>query len=187
MKKIFLFLLICIVLSVPTLAAIANDEPEQQSSSLNINALNSRIITKNSFLPEYQDPILDKKDQPGIVMILFKIFFQLVFVLALIYLCILAIRRFMNNKTLNAPYHKMIKILESHYFSQKQALHLIDIGGKIMLIGANENTMTLLTEISDEDTKEAIISKTSVKSETGFNKYLNRFITDLDDSDDVKK
>lgn len=48
----------------------------------------------------------------------------------------------------------LIRVVESRNLAQNQVLHLVEVGGKLLLVGATGSQLTALTEITDGETVE---------------------------------
>jgi flagellar protein FliO/FliZ len=66
------------------------------------------------------------------------------------------IRFFFKNKTYLFPSAKCINILATNPLSPNKYLQIIEIGNRILLIGVTDNSINLLSEITDKDSIDLI-------------------------------
>lgn len=102
---------------------------------------------------------------------------KLLVVLGVLYLSLRALR-YLNRKsratgTLDSP----IKMLHSTTLAQHQNLYLVEIAGRVLLLGGTSNQLGLLTEISDPEGL-ALLQASSVPAAPGmsFSGYLERLL-----------
>lgn len=98
---------------------------------------------------------------------------QIVIFFAVVVFVIYLVRYLIQTKFKHRAKTHCITILESHPLSKGQALHLIDIGGRILLVGSSHQALSLLTEITDKETKTQILQNASQNQ--GFQHYLSQF------------
>jgi flagellar biogenesis protein FliO len=101
----------------------------------------------------------------------------LILIIILIYIVIFALKFFLSKRSsignLISPY--FIKILESAYLAPHASIHIIEIGRRIFVIGVSERTISLITEITDEETISKILESKS--SQISFQKHFRSFIS----------
>lgn len=185
-----ILILVC-VLGISPVFSAENIPSATATSPINIAHLNQKIaqsqttnFPKSSFLPKYKES--NSQQQPNLKISVLGVFLQLIVVLGIIYLIVLLVRYFLNNKSSQNTSNKIVKVIESHYLTPKQALHIVEIGSKIFILGASDHAFSNLSEITDSETKEFILTQTYAK-EKKFSKYLKYFLkedsetqTDLD-------
>ena len=71
---------------------------------------------------------------------------KLAFVLALIYGCMFLLRRWPAGWLTASK--KRVALLETTRLSPRQALHLVQVGDRTLLVGATDQAVTLLTEVA---------------------------------------
>jgi flagellar protein FliO/FliZ len=77
----------------------------------------------------------------------------LAMVVGLIYGVFWLLRRGARMKT---PENEMIRILGSRSLAGNRALHLVEVGHSVYLVGAAENGVNLVAEVKDQETLDAI-------------------------------
>ncbi len=94
----------------------------------------------------YQDPASTSLPNP--VFAFLRSLVSLVFILALVYLSIYGLKMFMSKKP-GFTFSSGIKVLESTFLSQNKSLHLVEVGGEMLLLGVTDGGMSVLKEIKD--------------------------------------
>jgi len=83
----------------------------------------------------------------------------------------------------------LITIISSKSISAGKALHIVEIGNHVMVIGAAENSVSALLEVTDKETIDNIkLHKAEVKrpTENSFQQYLvNMFFKGKGNKDDI--
>ncbi|MBF0201802.1 MAG: flagellar biosynthetic protein FliO [Desulfamplus sp.] len=74
---------------------------------------------------------------------------MLVFVIALMLLCLYLLKRFSAFKFIH-PDQELIKILAVHHFSPREKLVVVDVMGKKLLLGATAHNITTLSQIEGD-------------------------------------
>jgi flagellar biogenesis protein FliO len=82
--------------------------------------------------------------------IVVAVFFRLVLVIALIYLCFGAYRWLQNKKSLVQP-RKRLSVIETVRLSPRQAIHIIRVDKTEYLVSATDQSLNLLSEIQETD------------------------------------
>lgn len=85
-----------------------------------------------------------------------KVFLNLGLVILLIYTILSVARRFKLG-TFGQP-NKQLTLLETLYLAPKQKIHLVRIGKKVLLIGATDDHLNVLTEEIDLDHTETTLT-----------------------------
>lgn len=104
----------------------------------------------------YQDPAPTTLPNPVYAFI--RSIGSLVFILALVYLSIYGLKVFMNKKP-GFAFSSNIHVLESVFLSSNKSLHLVEIGGEVLLLGVTEGNMSVLKEISDPQSLKSLRAK----------------------------
>jgi flagellar protein FliO/FliZ len=73
------------------------------------------------------------------------VLFKLGVVIGLIYISLYLLRRWRG--ALPGARTRRLSILETTPLTPRQALHLVQVGGRVLLIGATDQNLTMLTEI----------------------------------------
>lgn len=107
----------------------------------------------DSFLPEYDAKTNsffdDTSDERPLWQVSGLLVLKLAFVIGLAYLAIAGLSWLQKSKTSTMTSVSTIRILETTNLGPNQALHLIIVGGKTLLVGATEHQLCVLTELPD--------------------------------------
>ncbi len=133
MKKI-LFITILLLLSEPILSS----GQVTDSSSVGESAAEQR----------WND--IQKSNEVSFVGALAKGIGALLLILLLIYGFVWMLRFFMNKKSFGNPTSEHIRLLSTTYIAPKKSVALLQVYEKAILIGVSEDSITTLTELSDE-------------------------------------
>ena len=79
-------------------------------------------------------------------------------VIAIIYVVFYLLKRASGGRFENSP---MIRVLGSHGLPGNKALHLVEVGRQVFLIGVGDNSITLVSEISDQESLDELRLKAS--------------------------
>jgi len=102
-----------------------------------------------------------------------KVFFMLVLVVAIILFSVWLLKKVTPqfNRSSNSG---MIKILSTFWLGPKKALYLIQVAGKIMLIGVTDQSISLISEFSDpEEAHNVLTAMEEKRSEPAFANLLS--------------
>lgn len=69
-------------------------------------------------------------------------------VLGLAYACLFALRRW-QGQPFGAAGRRHLAVVETVRLSPRQALHLVRVGGQVVLVGATDQSLSLLTDVPD--------------------------------------
>ena len=108
----------------------------------------------------------------AIGMSIFKMLSALVVVLVCIYAGIFLLRKFLNRRYNAAGGERILQVMETAYVGQKKTVSLVRVAQKSVLIGVTDNNISVLTELSEEETA-ALAENTAADGEAeGFNRIL---------------
>ncbi len=79
-------------------------------------------------------------------------------VIAIIYVVFYLLKRASGGRFENSP---MIRVLGSHGLPGNKALHLVEVGRQVFLIGVGDDSITLVSEISDQESLDELRLKAS--------------------------
>lgn len=100
----------------------------------------------------------ESEESPDANSSLLKALMQLVIALFVIVIVIVAViwimRVLLFRRGMLKP--EVLKILGQTHLSPKQSIFLVEMPGRILIIGATQNNISLLTEVKDEETIETI-------------------------------
>lgn len=129
-------------------AAAATDEtklliPDSSAAARDANAADA---TAPAAAPAVTAPGVDTWDFVRMILVL-------ALVVGLIYGVFWLLRR---GARLKAPENEMIRVLGSRGLAGNRALHLVEVGRSIYLVGSAENGVNLVAEVKDQETIDAI-------------------------------
>lgn len=132
---IFLCLLISAFILCMEPAAIAEAAPESATGS-------------GGYLSSYQEPAAQPQQSSwwSTLAYLFSLLVVFAFVVLVAYLA----SRFLGSKFGQINANKSSKILENLPLGTNRAISVVEIAGKVMVLGVTEHNITLLDEITDE-------------------------------------
>jgi len=148
-------------------------------SPLHIFPAEKNKITNTNGLFAFSDPAKQKITGPNYFsMILNTILILGVFTLGLYYL----FKYIAKKQGLSLPSLDLVKVITSVPIGTNKFIQIIEVGNKYFLIGATENNISLISEITDKETISSIkILKNKVPSEKPntditFRSFLNNVI-----------
>ncbi|MBN1799286.1 MAG: flagellar biosynthetic protein FliO [Spirochaetales bacterium] len=97
-------------------------------------------------------------------------------VVVIIVVIFYAIKRGINKKIIE---NELIKIMGSKIITGNKVLHLIEVGNAVYLIGSSNEGLSLISEVSDKETKDIIKLKASQRTENpvkGFGDLIVGFL-----------
>jgi len=74
--------------------------------------------------------------------------------------------------------NRLIKVLSSKSISGSRALHLVEVGNQIFLVGSSENGVNLVSEILDKETLDGLKMQ-SASAESGERKSFSEILTSV--------
>lgn len=86
---------------------------------------------------------------PGIALIMFKLFISLVIIIGLIYLTVFLLRKFSNRTFPNG--NQLIEVVGKSCLTPKQSLFVVKLGLTYAVLGVSENSVNLIKELSPEE------------------------------------
>jgi flagellar protein FliO/FliZ len=134
-------------------------------------------------LPEdAEDPTLAGESNFSLIL---RMLLVLVLAAAAIYGLVYFIKKLSNPKKLEDPY---LKVLSSASIGPNRAVHVISLGDKAWLVGSADNSVSLISEIDDKETIDAMLldnSRNNANSNMGklidFRSIFMRFSGTPDD------
>lgn len=103
---------------------------------------------------------------------LIKLLLALVAVVGGIYGFLIVLRRMMGSKFSANKGNRLLETIETTYIAQKKSVSLIRYGEKAVLVGVAENSISVLAELSSDETKKIIADCSAGKREAGFQSVL---------------
>lgn len=87
------------------------------------------------------------------------------FVVSVIYALFYVLRRASNR---NQPRSDMLQVLGSTQLAAGRSLHLVEVGGQVLLVGSSENSVNLISEVTNSETvDELLLQAASRRSPAG--------------------
>jgi flagellar biosynthetic protein FliO len=86
---------------------------------------------------------------------LFDVFFKLLIVIGLLVGCAVIYRHFAGRQVFGRAVRRM-EVVETLRLGQRQALHLVRVGDRQLLIGSSDQALTLITEVEDSASLAAL-------------------------------
>lgn len=130
------------------------------------------------------------KKEPSLGMTLVRFVMSLALVLALAYATILGLKRFTSMKTGVGHSGRRIRIVENSQLGPNRALHLVEIGGRKLLVASTPSQISLITEIEADQasTDGAGVSDIGPQtSDLAFRDQLAMFLGSKNDSEKVSR
>jgi flagellar biogenesis protein FliO len=120
-------------------------------------------------LPEAGD-----NSSPGIFSTFFHIVLNLGLIIAFIFITVWCLKMVWEKRGISnsAEETKPIKILKSTYLAPRKAIHLVEVGNRILVLGVGNDEITRLDVITDPVEMETIRQSTQI----GFPNILERLI-----------
>ncbi|MFZ5980100.1 MAG: flagellar biosynthetic protein FliO [Candidatus Zixiibacteriota bacterium] len=113
---------------------------------------------------------------PGTIgMSIFKMLSALGVVLVCIYAGIFLLKKFLGRRYNGSGRDKFLQVLETAYVGQKKTVSLVRVAHKAVLIGVTDNNISILTELSEEETA-ALADNNPAGEPDGFNRILKATI-----------
>lgn len=116
-------------------------------------------------------------DSPELFSSLLKIFSALAVTIGVLILTAWLFRKIMRRGGGEINDRELIRILSSLYLGPKSSIMLVDVLGRVIVVGITSGTISLLTEIMDpeslEHLKDARVKKEGAAS---FSNYLKGFV-----------
>ncbi|MFP4509573.1 MAG: FliO/MopB family protein [Spirochaetaceae bacterium] len=87
------------------------------------------------------------------------------FVVSMIYALFHILRRASNR---NQPRSDLLQVLGSTQLAAGRSLHLVEVGGQVLLVGSSENSVNLISEVTNSETvDELLLQAATRRSSTG--------------------
>lgn len=106
--------------------------------------------SSGAVIPQYQQP--ENPEPPNMLFGFVRLLFSLGIVILLLYLFL----RFLGKRMKKNQYSEFIELIDSLYIGPNRGIHVAEIAGKIVVLGATEQSISFLFEIDDEETIEQV-------------------------------
>jgi flagellar protein FliO/FliZ len=138
-------------------------------------------VTDESLLPiAGEDTQPRQAEQPQVSLVSSWDFVRMLLVLGavvvVIYLVFRLLRRGLRRRL---PQNDLIRLLGTRALTGNRALHVVELGNKVFLVGAAENGISLISEITDQETLDTVRLATSQappQTFQGFAQFLQSFL-----------
>lgn len=94
------------------------------------------------------------------------------FVICIIYALFFVLRRASNR---NHPRSEMLQVLGTTQLSAGRSLHLVEIGGQVLLVGSSENSVNLISEVTNSETVDELLLEASARKRSASGSGHRRF------------
>lgn len=99
---------------------------------------------------------------------------KLALVVGLIYVAFLVLRRYFTRGKTVVQGKKPVSLLSSLNLSPSRTVYLLEVGKKVLVVGATQNQLSLLTEVTDPETVDEVRSQAAESSAASqFSSFLN--------------
>jgi flagellar biosynthetic protein FliO len=128
------------------------------------------VCTQGGVLLADEDavPELSSEIWPSLI----KLVGALALILVIIYGSVWLLKRFSLGKTPGGG--ELISIVDRRFLAPKQALYLIKVGGKHVLVGSSEAGLTAITTVGEEDLAAKPSAAGNAPAESTFNRVLKQ-------------
>ena len=171
-------------------AATLKEKPANAAASLEpLAAPKPRVkpapkAKRGGYLSNYYDAPASstKESEPSVGASLMRVVGALVFVVAIAVISLYALKHFTSGKAVRKSPRRSIKVIETTGLGPNRALHVVQAGGKYLLIGSTPNGISLVAELSASEAKDSDSEKP-----VDFAGFLNRSNSDQDRADSASK
>ncbi len=151
----------------------AVSEDKKVTENQNKNTEDKKNEADNT-LYNYEKPTVEEESYGWLI-------FKTIIVLGLLVGGFYYFYRFVTKKTgMHLVGREVIKILSIMPVGQNKFLQVVDLAGRIMVIGVSDSNINLITEIKDKDEIDRIrllSSKSSPVQPGGFQEYISKYIS----------
>ena len=151
--------------------AFAQDNAPVDESTILLNPSGQNIQGNNS-----QNTVENGGNELTVPRLGMKDFLKMLFFLALVILVIYLFFYFLKKISgQHLQQNDQINILGSRQIKGDSALHLVEVGNHIYLVGSGSSSVNLISEIEDKETLDEIRLNQSKQPVSGRNNFLNIF------------
>ena len=86
---------------------------------------------------------------PSMLSTSIRMILSLLVIIALIYLVVYILKKYSVSTSIGGP--GIIKVISFSYLRSKEALYLVKVGNKLLLLGVTSNSISLITELEEGD------------------------------------
>lgn len=115
-------------------------------------------------------------DQPDFIATAIKMFSALLLVLGIFMGSFYLLRRVVK-RDVGTRGRNVIRIIDRSYIGVKKSVTLVDVAGKVLVLGVTDNQISLLTQIEDPDRIEQLKGSKVTGASGSFSNHLSRLLT----------
>ena len=137
------------------LGGIVSAQDREPSVDVEANPEELIVIEESESQPAATQPVVSTWDFVRMILVLGG-------VVGVIYLLFYLLKRGARSRH---PENELIRVLDNRELSSNRALHLVEVGTNIFLVGSAESGVTLISEIKDKESQDSLrldISQTPV-------------------------
>jgi flagellar protein FliO/FliZ len=138
------------------------------------------LVEQNPIQERYAD---NADDSPSATWILLKILFVLAILVGAGYFLV---QKMQVSKAARYPVKGFMKVLSTLSLSPSQSLQMVEVGGRILVLGVAEGAVNLVTEISSADEKSEI-NKMKLEADPYVPNFLETMLESLQSKAQSKK
>jgi len=161
---------------------ITQKETENKSELNSENSENKPVFENEDLFLN-----LDKDDKPEIPSLpgsLVKAFTSLLIIIGLIILTVYLLKRFLFSKGDLGISGKSLKMLSNIYIGDKKRVCIVEVLGKILVLGVTNSSITLLSEIEGDKVMDIV---SEIEKEDGKGSSFRKELTKADNNFDDEK
>jgi flagellar protein FliO/FliZ len=175
-SRLLLFLLV--LLLAPILGSQAQESAENTTSKATVG----RPLEESLLILDPGEPTeaVDTEEVQGGPLVSSWDFLRMVLILAavvgVIYLIFWLLKRGMRRQL---PQNDLIHLLGTRNLTGNRALHLVELGKQVFLVGAAEGNISLISEIKNQETLDTIAleqSQMQARATQGFSHFFQSFL-----------
>lgn len=161
------FTLTAIILSVAAFGLIA-------THSLQGNGGQQSSDTLGQVMQDATPAPAQNADPGSPLWTIVKMLSALTIVIAALYGGLYLLKRLMSNRRVSATSTAALEVIESTYVGPKKMVSLVRVGGKAVLVGVTDQQISMLTELSAEETTALSTAHAPVKTGETFGQLFKR-------------
>lgn len=150
--------------AVPVVA----QDAETQTPSVDTDTTSANRIDETTLIFADDDTVAD--DTAGDIASFgaadfIRMMLVLGFVICVIYALFYVLRRASNR---NLPHSSALQVLGTTQLAAGRSIHLVEVGGQVLLVGSSEHSVNLITEVTNSETiDELLLEAASRRSSSG--------------------
>lgn len=109
---------------------------------------------------------------PGVIVVLFGIFWKLALVTTLIILTVWALRRILRAGGIPLSTPGAVRVLAVTHLDARRSVYLLEIGGRMLVVGGGADSLSLLAEITSPVEQGEIRERLRESEGSRFSSYL---------------